>query len=115
MSDDHDSNESVEIQQVVEALLNICGQAAEMQIDEESRTAIYDMCDAVAEYHDIPRVVALVEDHGDGSSSVSSYYGDGIKDALESFQLEHTNFKPKLKLVVDNFEDVDVDDDETMH
>ena len=115
MSDDHDSEELVGIQQVVEALLNICGQAAEMQIDEESRAAIYDMCDAVAEHHDIPRVDALVEDHGDGSSSVSSYYGEGVRDAIESMEMEHTNFKPKLKLVVDNFEDVDVDDDETMH
>ena len=43
MSDDKTPPE-IDIQQIVEALLNICGQAAEMQIDEESRNAIYDMC-----------------------------------------------------------------------
>ena len=112
MSDSQD--EQLDIQAVVEALLNICGQVAEMQIDEASRTAIYDMCDAVAEHHDIPRVDALIEDHVDGSSTVTSYYGDGIQEAIEGAMLEHTKFKPELKLVVNNL-DEDIDDDETIH
>ena len=53
MSDDKATPPEIDIQQVVEALLNICGQAAEMQIDEDSRLAIYDMCDAVAEHHGV--------------------------------------------------------------
>tara|TARA_B100000780_G_C21095991_1_gene442011 strand:+ start:616 stop:942 length:327 start_codon:yes stop_codon:yes gene_type:complete len=105
------NEQDVDIQQVVEALLNICGQAAEMQIDEESRAAIYDMCDAVAEHHDIPRVDAIVEEH-EGGTTVASYYGEGVQHAMEA-ELEHTNFKPKLKLVVDNLEDMD--DDGTIH
>lgn len=103
MSDD-ETPDDLDIQQVVEALLNICGQAAEMQIDEESRTAIYDMCDAVAEFHDIPRFDAVFEEQEDGSSRVS-YYGKGVSEELPST-------KPKLRLVVDNPEE---DDPETIH
>ena len=104
--------QSIDIQQIIEALLNICGQAAEMQIDEESRAAIYDMCDAVAEHHDIPRVDAILEEHLDGTSSTNTFYGEGIQKAMDG-DLDHTNFKPKLKLVVDNLEDMD--DDGTIH
>lgn len=91
----------LDIQQVVEALLNICGQAAEMQLDEEARNAIYDMCDAVAEHHGIPRFEAVVEEQPDGSSRVT-YYGDGVSAELD---------KPSLKLVVNNGDD----DPETIH
>ena len=103
MSDD-ETPDDLDIQQVVEALLNICGQAAEMQIDEDSRTAIYDMCDAVAAFHDIPRFDAVIEEQDDGSSRVS-YYGKGVAEELPST-------KPKLRLVVDNPEE---DDPETIH
>ena len=96
----------IDIQQIVEALLNICGQAAEMQIDEESRNAIYDMCDELATHHGIPRFDAVMEDNGDGTHTVS-YYGKGIAEGAAD-----TNFKPKLKLVVDNNEE---DDDNTIH
>ena len=103
-----DSNENeLDITQVIEAVLNICGQAAEMQIDEESRLAIYDMCDAVAEHHGIARFDAVIEQEEDWSSKVT-YYGDGILSGATD-----TNFKPKLKLVVDNLEDMD--DDGTIH
>ena len=94
----------LDIQQVVEALLNICGQAAEMQLDEESRTSIYDMCDAVAAFHDIPRFDAVIEQDEEGNSRVS-YYGSEMVANLED--------KPKtaLKLVVNNGDD----DPETIH
>ena len=108
MSDD-ETPDSLDIQQVVEALLNICGQAAEMQIDEDSRIAIYDMCDAVASFHDIPRFDVIMEEQADGSHRVT-YYGDGITSGAQD-----TNFKPKLKLVVDNIEDLEDDDPETIH
>ena len=78
----------------------------EMQIDEESRNAIYDMCDALATHHGIPRFDAVMEDNGDGTHTVS-YYGKGIAEGAAD-----TNFKPKLKLVVDNNEE---DDDNTIH
>ena len=106
MSDDKTPPE-IDIQQIVEALLNICGQAAEMQIDEESRCAIYDMCDALATHHNIPRFDAVMEDNGDGTHTVS-YYGKGIAEGAAD-----TNFKPKLKLVVDN--NLEEDDDTTIH
>ena len=102
---DNPDNE-LDIKQVVEALLNICGQAAEMQIDEESRNAIYDMCDALAHHHDIPRFDAEMVDNGDGTHTVS-YYGNGIAEGAAD-----TKFKPELKLVVDNPDD---DDDTTIH
>ena len=105
MSDDNSNDNELDIQQVVEALLNICGQAAEMQIDEESRNAIYDMCDAVAHHHDIPRLDAIMEDNGDGTHTVS-YYGKNVAET-------DSNFKPKLKLVVDNH--AEDDDDTTIH
>ena len=104
MSDD-ETPDDLDIQQVVEALLNICGQAAEMQIDEESRNAIYDMCDAVAEHHGIPRFDAVIEEQEDGSSRVT-YYGKGMAEDLPTT-------KPKLKLVVDN--NPEDDDDTTIH
>ena len=91
MSDDNSNDNELDIQQVVEALLNICGQAAEMQIDEDSRNAIYDMCDEVALFHNIPRFDAIIEEQEDGSSRVT-YYGKGVAE----------NPPPKLKLVVDN-------------
>ena len=106
MSDDKATPPEIDIQQIVEALLNICGQAAEMQIDEESRNAIYDMCDALASFHDIPRFDAVMEDNGDGTHTVS-YYGNGIAEGAAD-----TKFKPELKLVVDNPDD---DDDTTIH
>ena len=106
MSDEKTPPE-IDIQQIVEALLNICGQAAEMQIDEESRNAIYDMCDALATHHGIPRFDAVMEDNGDGTHTVS-YYGKGIAEGAAD-----TNFKPKLKLVVDN--KLEEDDDTTIH
>ena len=104
MSDDKATPPEIDIQQVVEALLNICGQAAEMQIDEDSRLAIYDMCDAVAEHHGVQRFDAVIEEQEDGSSRVT-YYGEGVGP--------DTNFKPELKLVVDN--NTDEDDDTTIH
>ena len=106
MSDDKATPPEIDIQQIVEALLNICGQAAEMQIDEESRNAIYDMCDALAHHHDIPRFDAEMVDNGDGTHTVS-YYGNGIAEGTAD-----TKFKPELKLVVDNPDD---DDDTTIH
>ena len=104
MSDDTTTVDEVDIQQVVEALLNICGQAAEMQLDEEARTAIYDMCDAVAAFHDIPRFDAVIEQDEEGNSRVS-YYGSEVVASMED--------KPKtaLKLVVNNGDD----DPETIH
>ena len=108
MSDEKTPPE-LDIQQIVEALLNICGQAAEMQIDEESRNAIYDMCDAVAEHHGIPRFDAVIEQQEDGSSRVT-YYGEGVGSRVDD-----TNFKPKLKLVVDNGQEDDEDDPTTLH
>ena len=102
MSDEKTPPE-LDIQQVVEALLNICGQAAEMQIDEESRNAIYDMCDEVAIFHNIPRFDAVIEQQEDGSSRVS-YYGKGVAEEL----------RPKLKLVVDN-KDEDEEEPGTIH
>ena len=72
-----------------------------MQIDEESRNAIYDMCDAVAIHHDIPRFDAVIEQQEDGSSRVT-YYGEGVGSRVDD-----TNFKPKLKLVVDNGQEDD--------
>ena len=109
MSDNSNDNK-IDIQEIVEALLNICGQAAEMQIDEDSRLAIYDMCDIVAEHHNIPRVDALLD--GD-AGALSSFYGEGVKAAVEGAITEKHNFKPELKLVVDNLEDMD--DDGTIH
>jgi hypothetical protein len=108
MSDDNP--EEIDIQEVVEALLNICAQSAEMQLDDDSRLAIYDMCDIVAEHHNIPRVDALLD--GD-AGALSSFYGEGVKAAVEGAITEKHNFKPELKLVVDNLEDMD--DDGTIH
>ena len=107
MSDDDGTTlDELDIQQVVEAILNICGQAAEMQIDEDSRTAIYDMCDAVAAFHDIPRFDAVIEQDEEGNSRVS-YYGEGITGDLDTKSKNKSN----LKLVVNNSDD----DPETIH
>ena len=95
MSDNSNDNE-IDIRQVVEALLNSCGQAAEMQIDEDSRLAIYDMCDAVAEHHGVERFDAVIEQEEDGSSRVT-YYGEGVGPSSE----------PKLRLVSNNGESLD--------
>ncbi len=109
MSDDNSNDNELDIQQVVEALLNICGQAAEMQIDEDSRNAIYDMCDEVALFHNIPRFDAIIEQQEDGSSRVT-YYGKGVAEGAVD-----TNFKPKLKLVVDNNSEEDDEEPDTIH
>jgi hypothetical protein len=95
MSDNSNDNK-IDIQEIVEALLNICGQAAEMQIDEDSRLAIYDMCDIVAEHHGVQRFDALIEQEEDGSSKVT-YYGEGVGPSNE----------PKLRLVSNNGESLD--------
>lgn len=106
MSDD--SPEAPELEQIVEALLNICGQAAEQQLDEASRQAIYEMCDVVAQHHGIPRWDAVVEEQEDGSHRVS-YYGEVEADAERP--------KTSLRLVVNNGEELedDEDDPKTIH
>ena len=104
MSDD--SPEDLDLQQIVEALLNICGQAAEQQLDEASRQAIYEMCDAVAQHHGIPRWDAIVEEQEDGSHRVT-YYGEVDADTQRP--------KTGLRLVVDNDLEDEDDDSKTIH
>ena len=102
MSDD-DNPEVPEITSVVEALLNLVGQVAELQLDDDSRETIYDMCDIVATHHGIPRFDAVMEPQEDGTV-ITRYYGSADEAARS---------KPQLKLVVDNPE-ID-DDDTTIH
>ena len=67
MSDDTTTVDEVDIQQVVEALLNICGQAAEMQLDEEGNSRVsYYGSEVVANMEDKPKTsLKLVVNNGD--------------------------------------------------
>jgi len=101
MSDDTPPTnlDEMDISAIVEALLNICGQAAEMQVNDDDRDIIYDMCDIMAAYHGIPRVDTEIVDNEDGSTTV--HYITREED------------KPKLHLVVNNLDEPTPDD--TMH
>ena len=71
MSDDYDDISNEEIEDAVKAalgeILNIATIAGDMQRTDEAADDIYELCDLVAQYYQIPRAQVLVEEHADGS------------------------------------------------
>lgn len=70
MHDDDDYDDD-EIDAIVTAsiaeLLNIAASVAELQMNEAAAEDIYAICDVVAEFYQIERAVAIIEEHDDGS------------------------------------------------
>lgn len=71
MHDDDDEYDDDEVDAIVTAsiaeLLNIAASVAELQMNDSAADDIYAICDVVAEYYQIERAVAVIEEHDDGS------------------------------------------------
>lgn len=71
MHDDDEDYDDNEVDAIVMAsiaeLLNIAAQVAELQVNDAAAEDIYAICDVVAEYYQIERAVAVIEEHKDGS------------------------------------------------
>ena len=97
-----------DIVQAVEALLNIAAQAAEMQVTEEGREAVYAILNFVAAHHGI-EVAEIEEELEDGSIHVT------FKDSTTTAK---KRTKPKLSVIQGGaalLDDAEPDDDEPLH
>jgi|TARA_B110000908_G_scaffold141279_1_gene168803 hypothetical protein len=97
-----------ELEQVVSAalgeLLNLAAGVAELQTTDEGADSIYAICDLVAEYYQIERVQAIIEDHDDGSFTTRFEHFTGEGDVYHTIPQPTTGHirttgRPKLRLV----------------
>ena len=98
-----------DIVQAVEALLNIAAQAAEMQVTEEGREAVYAILNFVAAHHGIE--VAEVEEEELEDGSIHVRFKDSTTTAKK-------RTKPKLSVIQGGaalLDDAEPDDDEPLH
>jgi hypothetical protein len=86
-------------------LLNIAAQVAELQTTDAAAEDIYAICDVVAEYYQIERAVAVVEEHEDGSFTTRLEKFTGAEPDPKPGKQEpipgsiRTLNKPKLRVV----------------
>ena len=102
---DNDQDPSQDIQGAIEALLNIAAQAAEMQVTEEGREAVYAILNLVAEHFDIEIAEVVEEELEDGSIHVT-------------FKEEGRKQRPKLSVIqggISLLDDTTPDDDDSVH
>ena len=101
----NDQDKGQDIQGAIEALLNIAAQAAEMQVTEEGREAIYSILNFVADHFDIEIAEVVEEELEDGSIHVT-------------FKEEGTKKRPKLSVIqggIGLLDDTTPDDDDSVH
>lgn len=138
MSDaDHDDDVEMTPEDLLNAaiaeLLNIAASVAELQVTDESAEEIYAVCDIVADYFQIERSRAIIEEHDDGSFTTrfETYTGSAGStagnDDLFKERGAHpftgsirTSGRPKIRVVgidptsttLDPDDDLDDDDEE---
>lgn len=108
MSDDNMSDEEIEavVMSAINELLNIAAGVAELQTTDEGAEEIYAVCDLVAEYYQIERVMPITEENADGSFTThfESYTGTPAAPATQPRTTPipgsiRTKGKPKLRLI----------------
>ena len=118
-ADDHSDNDDAEmtpedlLNSAIAELLNIAASVAELQVTDESAEDIYAVCDIVADYFQIERSRAIIEEHDDGSFTTrfETYTGSsgataGNDDLFKERGAAHpftgsirTSGRPKIRVV----------------